>query len=187
MELPSLYFSSLSIWTLITESHSDSMSANSISSGFFSLYPGSSVFCSDLIKARPVVSRSAKLTSHRCIAYFWMVLGKWCIGRSPATISLLVIGIVLLISAGFWEVHTTRSPIIPPRVFKVHRPIFCLCYQPYTHMLSDKNNGYNTRVKLLALIHVLQRYYHLSLVVHHRYWSEHIVQGRSICRCTTRC
>ncbi|ETW81546.1 MFS amino acid permease [Heterobasidion irregulare TC 32-1] len=38
--------------------------------------------------------------------------------RSPATISLLVIGIVLLISAGFWEVHTTRSPIIPPRVFK---------------------------------------------------------------------
>ncbi|KAI0759340.1 MFS amino acid permease [Irpex lacteus] len=37
---------------------------------------------------------------------------------SPATISLLVIGGSLLVGAGFWENYTTRSPIIPPRLFR---------------------------------------------------------------------
>ncbi|THH07185.1 hypothetical protein EW146_g9393, partial [Bondarzewia mesenterica] len=39
--------------------------------------------------------------------------------RSPATIVLLIVGFVVLISAGLWEVHTKMSPIIPPRLFKV--------------------------------------------------------------------
>jgi MFS family permease len=37
---------------------------------------------------------------------------------SAETISLLVVGCILLISAGFNEYFTTRSPIVPPRLFK---------------------------------------------------------------------
>lgn len=37
---------------------------------------------------------------------------------APATISLLVVGGVLLVLAGVWECYTDRSPIIPPRLFK---------------------------------------------------------------------
>lgn len=40
-------------------------------------------------------------------------------GTSPPTITLLVVGFVLLVAAGFWEGYTSRSPIIPPRLFKV--------------------------------------------------------------------
>ena len=40
-------------------------------------------------------------------------------GDSPATIALLVIGGSLLLGAAFWESYTTRSPIIPPRLFRV--------------------------------------------------------------------
>ncbi|KAI0044553.1 MFS general substrate transporter [Auriscalpium vulgare] len=42
-------------------------------------------------------------------------------GVSAPTISLLVIGCLLLISAAVWEVNTanTKSPIIPPRLFKI--------------------------------------------------------------------
>ncbi|THH16547.1 hypothetical protein EW146_g4097 [Bondarzewia mesenterica] len=39
--------------------------------------------------------------------------------RSPATIVLLIVGFVVSISAGLWEMHTKKSPIIPPRLFKV--------------------------------------------------------------------
>ncbi|KAI0267073.1 MFS general substrate transporter [Gloeopeniophorella convolvens] len=42
--------------------------------------------------------------------------------NSPATISLLTMGGVLLISAAVWETRTTKSPIIPPRIFKTRTP-----------------------------------------------------------------
>ncbi|KAK4703919.1 hypothetical protein P7C70_g2297, partial [Phenoliferia sp. Uapishka_3] len=38
--------------------------------------------------------------------------------NTPQTISLLTIGGLLLVSAAFWETYTSRSPIIPPRLFK---------------------------------------------------------------------
>lgn len=40
------------------------------------------------------------------------------LGDSPATIALLVVGGVMIIFAVIWECYTTRSPIIPPRLFK---------------------------------------------------------------------
>ena len=40
-------------------------------------------------------------------------------GNSPATIALLVVGCVMLAVAAGWEMYTSRSPIIPPRLFKV--------------------------------------------------------------------
>lgn len=39
--------------------------------------------------------------------------------RSPATISLLTVGSVLLVCAACWESYTSRSPIIPPRLLRV--------------------------------------------------------------------
>lgn len=38
--------------------------------------------------------------------------------KAPATIALLVVGCVLLVSAACWESYTSRSPIIPPRLFR---------------------------------------------------------------------
>lgn len=37
---------------------------------------------------------------------------------SPATIALLVVGCSELLLAAFWESYTSRSPIIPPRLFR---------------------------------------------------------------------
>ena len=41
-------------------------------------------------------------------------------GSSAETIALLVVGGVLLLLAGINEVYTNRSPIIPPRLFRVN-------------------------------------------------------------------
>ncbi|KAI0067168.1 MFS general substrate transporter [Artomyces pyxidatus] len=38
--------------------------------------------------------------------------------NSASTIALLTSGCVVLVSAGFWEAWTSKSPIIPPRLFK---------------------------------------------------------------------
>src|SRR6476646_7868796 len=41
------------------------------------------------------------------------------VGWSTAlTISLVTIGGVLIVGAVIWDFHTTRQPIIPPRMFK---------------------------------------------------------------------
>ena len=42
------------------------------------------------------------------------------VGSSAETIALLVVGGVLLLLAGINEVYTNRSPIIPPRLFRVN-------------------------------------------------------------------
>lgn len=42
-------------------------------------------------------------------------------GNTPQTIAPLVIGIVILIAAAINELYTTRSAIVPPRLFKVRR------------------------------------------------------------------
>lgn len=44
----------------------------------------------------------------------------------PASIALLVIGPVMLVSAGIVEARTSRPPIIPPRLFKTRTPAFLL-------------------------------------------------------------
>ena len=43
----------------------------------------------------------------------------FALGSTAKTIALVVVGLVLLVAAGFYEVITTRSPILPPRLFKV--------------------------------------------------------------------
>lgn len=40
-------------------------------------------------------------------------------GQSPQTIALICIGGVLLVAAAVWEAYTSRSPILPPRLFQV--------------------------------------------------------------------
>ena len=45
------------------------------------------------------------------------------LGSSKSTIALLVVGCVTLIAGGVNEVYTKRSPIIPPRVFRVSSTI----------------------------------------------------------------
>ncbi|KAI0798031.1 MFS general substrate transporter [Abortiporus biennis] len=45
---------------------------------------------------------------------------------TPQTIAPLVIGVSLLIAAAINEIFTTRSPIIPPRLFKVRTTAFLL-------------------------------------------------------------
>lgn len=42
-----------------------------------------------------------------------------CLGSLPSTIALLVIGCVSLVVGGVNEYFTKRSPIVPPRLFKV--------------------------------------------------------------------
>ncbi|TCD71968.1 hypothetical protein EIP91_000100 [Steccherinum ochraceum] len=38
--------------------------------------------------------------------------------KKASTIVLLVVGVVVVICAGFWEAYTGRSPIVPPRLFR---------------------------------------------------------------------
>ena len=45
------------------------------------------------------------------------------LGSTAKTIALVAVGSALLVVAGFYEVITTRSPILPPRLFQVgHSP-----------------------------------------------------------------
>jgi hypothetical protein len=44
---------------------------------------------------------------------------SFLLGRNPESIALLAVGGTLLIIGGINEIFTTRSPIIPPRLFKV--------------------------------------------------------------------
>jgi len=41
------------------------------------------------------------------------------VGSKPSTIALLVVGLVLLVSGAVNEAYTKRSPIVPPRLFRV--------------------------------------------------------------------
>ncbi|KAI0044548.1 MFS amino acid permease [Auriscalpium vulgare] len=62
------------------------------------------------------------------IGLFLLIAGAVCVlmgfsqsensWDSPATIALLAVGAILLVSAAVWEGKTTKSPIIPPRIFK---------------------------------------------------------------------
>ncbi|THH27245.1 hypothetical protein EUX98_g6938 [Antrodiella citrinella] len=54
---------------------------------------------------------------------------------APQTIAPLVIGIVLLIAASINEVFTTRSPIVPPRLFKT-RTTAALLISTFLHALA---------------------------------------------------
>ena len=41
------------------------------------------------------------------------------LGTDAKTIALVVVGGVLLVVAGVYETYTTRSPVLPPRLFQV--------------------------------------------------------------------
>ncbi len=51
-----------------------------------------------------------------CDSVYWLIHLK---GSSAETIALLCVGSTLLVLAAINEILTTRSPIIPPRLFKV--------------------------------------------------------------------
>jgi membrane-bound ClpP family serine protease len=73
--------------------------------------------------------------------------------NSAKTIALIVIGGLLLIAGAMNEIHTTRSPIIPPRLFKtrttamllvsvfIHAAAFfsaSYCEHTYYHSISTR-------------------------------------------------
>lgn len=45
------------------------------------------------------------------------------IGNRPVVIAEIAVGGVLLVAGGINECYTTRSPIVPPRLFKVREPL----------------------------------------------------------------
>lgn len=84
------------------------------------------------------------------------------IGNSRTTISFLTVGVVLLILGAVNEYFTTRSPIVPPRLFKVRSTPFP---KPVIHILiafsftdthdrdySDHNVLARTRILLRCLL-----------------------------------
>ena len=62
-----------------------------------------------------------------------MVGISYMAGSSAETISLLAVGCVLLLAGAINECFTSRSPIIPPRLFKVIFPVSLekILYQYY--------------------------------------------------------
>ncbi|KAK0451021.1 MFS amino acid permease [Armillaria borealis] len=56
-------------------------------------------------------------------------------GQAPKTIVLIVLGGVLLVCAGIFEVYTKRSPIIPPRLFQT-RTTAIILVSTFLHALS---------------------------------------------------
>ena len=61
-------------------------------------------------------SGETNCASGLCDPVYWLTHTK---GSSAQTIVLLAAGSILLIFAAINEISTTRSPIIPPRLFKV--------------------------------------------------------------------
>lgn len=60
---------------------------------------------------------------------------------TPQTIAPLVVGIVLLIAATVNEIFTSRSPIVPPRLFKVRTTAFIL-FSVFLHALAFFGGAY---------------------------------------------
>lgn len=65
-------------------------------------------------------------TETSCTSFFFsfqkrgtFLIYQLCAGSSPKTISMLTVGVVLLVACAVNEIYTTRSPIVPPRLFKV--------------------------------------------------------------------
>ena len=56
------------------------------------------------------------------------------VGSSAETIGLLIVGCVLLVAAALNECFTSRSPIIPPRLFKV--ACFCVVLRALVDVTS---------------------------------------------------
>lgn len=63
------------------------------------------------------------------------------IGSSAETIALLTVGGVLLVVACVNEWFTKRSPIIPPRVFRVRPFVFILFYFHSSFPLYKRMDG----------------------------------------------
>lgn len=59
-----------------------------------------------------------------CLTTFIELLS---VGDAPQTISLLVVGGILLVLSAIFETYTDRSPIIPPRLFKVYGGCIYIC------------------------------------------------------------
>ncbi|KAJ7581208.1 MFS general substrate transporter [Mycena floridula] len=94
------------------------------------------------------------------IGLFLMVAGVVCVligfnssetrWSSAETIALLVVGVVLLLLAGVNEVYTTRSPIVPPRLFRT-RTTTILLIASFLHAVSFFTGAYYLPVYFQAL------------------------------------
>ena len=78
-------------------------------------------------------------------------------GQSPATISLLTVGGAVLIMAALWESFTKRSPIIPPRLFRVCQVSNLPRNLIWLTALPDTNDGDDISYSLLACLRILRR------------------------------
>lgn len=67
-------------------------------------------------------------TTCNVILLFQGTKSYWSLGQSAETIALLAVGGTLLVLGGVNEVYTKRSPIIPPRLFKVSCRESYLCF-----------------------------------------------------------
>lgn len=153
-------FSSLTS-TLIKAKHSMNMYGNSISWVLDSSSLQSSVSLSDSTLAKRAVSHSP--VRIRILS----VLINYT-GSSAETVSLLVIGCVLLLSAGINEYFTTRSPIVPPRLFKV-----CMLSDSWWPRMSNQSVFFR-RGPLLSFLY---QYFYMLL---------HSLQAHIIYQCTFR-
>ncbi|KAM0751529.1 MFS general substrate transporter [Meredithblackwellia eburnea MCA 4105] len=61
--------------------------------------------------------------------------------KASETIALLTVGGVTLVAAGVWETKTTRSPIIPPRLFKT-RTTVCILLCVWIHSFAFISSSY---------------------------------------------
>lgn len=102
----------------------------------------------------------ASLRVKRHVGFF--ILQTWFdhniyIGSSAKTISFLVTASILLLAYGVNESFTIRSPIIPPRLFKVGMlPVKLFSFLMYPS--SDKDYQYYLDHDFLSCIHLLRWY-----------------------------
>ncbi|KAK4700554.1 hypothetical protein P7C70_g5692, partial [Phenoliferia sp. Uapishka_3] len=61
--------------------------------------------------------------------------------KTAETISLLMVGGLLLVFAACWEMYTTRSPIMPPRLFKTRTTVF-LMVGVFFHSFAQVTSSY---------------------------------------------
>lgn len=83
-------------------------------------------------------------------------LESWA-GDRPATIGLLVAGVVALVIGVLFENWTDRSPIIPPRLFKVEYSLLSLAILVQSKK-TDTYDGTDILHGFLPLLCILLRY-----------------------------
>ena len=77
------------------------------------------------------------------------------IGTDAKTIALIVIGVVILVLAGFNEAFTSKAAIIPPRLFRVSSFLLLHLFGRMTKMLPDANYDHHPHYLHIPLCSIL--------------------------------